>query len=179
MSYESEMKKKGLDAALEEQMLAKEYMKNVGINQYLLEQEDKKRQSEAIMAQNKQFEDKIRGLTQEELEALRSAITIDPDKNPEEFMGPSQLLAYGQTMKKIEGMTAEELEALIAAITKSQEAVNKFMEQLPPITSYNFGRALLKLADKRRQEHPTFIKISENLGKYIGEYSDINKKGRR
>lgn len=153
MSYESEMKKKGLDAALEEQMLAKEYMKNVGINQYLLEQEDKKRQSEAIMAQNKQFEDKIRGLTQEELEELRLAVT--------------------------KGMTAEELEALIAAITKSQEAVNKFMEQLPPITSYNFGRALLKLADKRRQEHPTFIKISENLGKYIGEYSDINKKGRR
>ena len=87
MSFESEMKKRGLDAALEEQMRAKEYMKDVVIKQYLLEQEDKRSGSEAIRAQNKQFEDKIRGLTQEELEELMSAIKKDPDKNPEEFIG--------------------------------------------------------------------------------------------
>ena len=115
MSFESEMKKRGLDASIEKLKFTKEYMKEVGIIQYLLELEDKRRRSEAIRAQNNQFVKKLKGLTQEELEALRLAVIIDPDKNPE------KVTYLNQFVKKLKGLTQEELEELMSAIKKDPD----------------------------------------------------------
>ncbi len=139
MSFESEMKRKEVDTAFDAERYNKEFAKDVSTNQFLLEQEKKKRRIEEATSQyflDRDLERKVsesktsQYLLEQELQRIeksKSKKYADLDSSIEELLKKypslnlkdfSQILQQQSSEQFIQQFSKEELEELIKIYLK-------------------------------------------------------------